>query len=78
MRKNFPLRVTEPWPRLPREAVESLSLEIFKTPLVKVVCSLLWVTHRGPFHPPPFCDSVRTLEAKVSVCGAATVSATNS
>jgi len=29
MRKNFfPLRVTEPWPRLPREAVESPSLEI--------------------------------------------------
>ena len=31
MRKNFfPLRVTEPWPRLPREAVESPSLEIFQ------------------------------------------------
>jgi len=30
-RKNFfPLRVTEPWPRLPREVVESRSLEIFK------------------------------------------------
>jgi len=29
MRKNFfPLRVTEPWPRLPREVVESPSLEI--------------------------------------------------
>jgi len=33
MRKNFfPLRVTEPWPRLPREAVESPSLEIFPDP----------------------------------------------
>ena len=32
MRKNFfPLRVTEPWPRLPGQAVESPSLEIFQT-----------------------------------------------
>ena len=45
MRKNFfPLRVMEPWPRLPRGAVESPSLEIFKTHLDKVLCSLLWVT----------------------------------
>jgi len=68
-RKNFfPLRVTEPWPRLPREAVESPSLEIFQTHLDAVLCSLLWVTllgqgldwvtHRGPFQPPPCCDSV--------------------
>jgi len=42
MRKNFfPLRVTEPWPRLPREAVESPSLEIFQTSLDKVLCSVL-------------------------------------
>ena len=42
MRKNFfTLRVTEPWPRLPREAVESRSLEIFKTCLDAVLCSLL-------------------------------------
>jgi len=42
MRKNFfPLRVTEPWNRLPREVVESPSLEIFKTRLDAVLCSLL-------------------------------------
>jgi len=42
MRKNFfPLRVTEHWNRLPAEVVESPSLEIFKTRLVKVLCSLL-------------------------------------
>jgi len=45
MRKNFfPLRVTEPWNRLPGEAVESPSLEIFETCLDSVLCSLLWVT----------------------------------
>jgi len=42
MRKNFfPLRVTEHWNRLPRGVVESPSLEIFKTRLDKVLCSLL-------------------------------------
>jgi len=42
MRKNnFALRVTEHWNRLPREAVKSPSLEMFKTHLDKVVCSLL-------------------------------------
>jgi len=45
MRKNFfPLRVTEHWKRLPREVVESPSLETFKTHLDEVLCSLLWVT----------------------------------
>jgi len=48
MRKNFfPLRMTEHWPRLPREAVESPSLEIFKTHLDAVLCSRLWVTLLG-------------------------------
>ncbi|KGL72779.1 hypothetical protein N309_01361, partial [Tinamus guttatus] len=34
VRKNFfPVRMAEPWNRLPREAVKSPSLEIFKTHL---------------------------------------------
>jgi len=42
VRKNFfPLRVTEHWNRLPREFVESPSLEIFKTRPDKVLYSLL-------------------------------------
>jgi len=45
IRKNFfTLRVTEHWNRLPREVVDSPSLEIFKTRLDAVLCSLLWVT----------------------------------
>jgi len=48
VRKNFfPLRVTEHWPRLPSEAVESRPLEIFKPHLDAVLCSLLWVTLLG-------------------------------
>jgi len=43
-RKFFPLRVTGPWPRLPREVVESPFLEIFGTRLDMVLCGLLWVT----------------------------------
>jgi len=42
MRKNFfHLWVTEHWNMLPREVVESPSLEIYKTRLDTVVCSLL-------------------------------------
>jgi len=43
-KKFFTLRETEHWNRLPRGAVESLSLKIFKTHLDKVLCCLLWVT----------------------------------
>jgi len=42
IRKNFfPLRVMEHWNRLPREVADSPSLEIFKTCLDNVLCSLL-------------------------------------
>jgi len=42
MRKNFfTLRVTEHCNRLPREVMDSPSLEIFKTLLDTVLCSLL-------------------------------------
>jgi len=42
MRKNFfTLRMTEHWNSLPREAVDSPSLEIFKTRLDTVLCSPL-------------------------------------
>jgi len=41
-RKNFfTLKVTEHWKRLPREVVESPSLEIFTTHLDAVLCNLL-------------------------------------
>ncbi|KFQ16453.1 hypothetical protein N330_07344, partial [Leptosomus discolor] len=37
----FTLRVGEHWNRLPREAVESPTLEIFKTCLDMILCDLL-------------------------------------
>ncbi|PKU28810.1 hypothetical protein llap_20886 [Limosa lapponica baueri] len=44
VRRNlFAVRVAEPWKRLPREVVESPSLETFKTHLDKFLWDLLWV-----------------------------------
>jgi len=41
MRKSFKVRLMEHWNRLPREAVESPSVEIFKTRLDAYLCGLL-------------------------------------
>jgi len=42
MQKNFfMVRVTEHWNRLPREAMKSPSMEIFKTQLDAYLCNLL-------------------------------------
>jgi len=42
MQRNFfPVQVTEHWNRLPREAVDSPSLETFKALLDTYLCSLL-------------------------------------
>ena len=40
-KNNCPVRVPEQWHRLPREAVESPSLKMFKTHLDAVLCPLL-------------------------------------
>ncbi|PKU28386.1 hypothetical protein llap_21310 [Limosa lapponica baueri] len=41
LRRNFTVRVVEHWNKLPREVVESPSLETFKTCLGKFLCNLL-------------------------------------
>ncbi|KFZ66146.1 hypothetical protein N321_07668, partial [Antrostomus carolinensis] len=42
LRRNFfTVRVPEPWDRLPREGVESPSLETFKTRLDAFLCDLI-------------------------------------
>ncbi|RMC01143.1 hypothetical protein DUI87_22409 [Hirundo rustica rustica] len=40
--KNFSVKMTEHWNRLPRKAVESLSLETFKNHLDAIPCNVLW------------------------------------
>ena len=43
LQKNFMVRVMEHWNRLPRQVVESTSMEVFKTYLdaYLIVCNLL-------------------------------------
>ena len=66
IRKNiFTVWVTKHWHRLPREAVQSPSLQIFKHHLDLLALGgpteaerLDQKTSRGPFRPQPLCNSV--------------------
>ena len=44
---SFSVRVTEHWNRLPREVMESPSLEIFKTHLDVIQCNMLRLSLLG-------------------------------
>ena len=69
IRKHFfAVTVTKHWHRFPREAVESPSLEIFRSSLDTVLGSRLLVVlleqggwTRGPFQPQPCCDFVESV-----------------
>ena len=72
-RENFfTLGVTEHWNRLPRQVLESPSLEILTIHLGNFLCNLPygtclgwngegWMTSRGLFHLLQFCDSVKLM-----------------
>ena len=70
-KKFFTQRVVTHWNRLPKEAVDAPSLEVFKARLDVALGSLVcWLAtlhiagglklddHCGPFQPRPFCDSI--------------------
>ncbi len=42
-KKFFTLRVVEHWPRLPREVVDTPSLETFKARLAGALSNLIWL-----------------------------------
>jgi len=70
-KKFFTMRVVRPWPRLPGEAVDAPSLEVFKVRLdgalsnlgwwkmsLPMAGGLDWMIFAGPFQLKPFYDSM--------------------